>query len=346
MFTGLLPFEHKVRDNLGFTLAAGMPTLASLFKAAGYHTGGFASAFVLRPDTGVAQGFDFYDATLPPAGADQAPAEILRAGPATLAAATKWLDTQADGRFFLFFHIYEPHAPYTPPSRFAMPDPYDGEVAYADEIVGQLFDVLRRRQWYDSATIVFTADHGEGLDDHGEKEHGLFVYEETIRVPLAIKRPHQDRGGSRTASLVQHIDLLPMLAEMAGFTPPAGVRGRSLQPLLTGRGAIAPQGVYAEALYPRYHFGWSELTTLVEGRYKLIKAPRSELYDLERDPRERENIIDARVQQAAALRTGLDQLIAGRPVDAPGAVSAEDRQRLAALGYVGAGSSVSAATSG
>jgi arylsulfatase A-like enzyme/Flp pilus assembly protein TadD len=346
MFTGRLPFEHKVRDNLGFTLAPETTTLASLFRSAGYRTAGFASAFVLRPETGVGLGFDVYDATLPPAAADQAPAEILRSGPATLAAATKWLDTLADGRFFLFFHIYEPHAPYTPPTKFAMADPYDGEVAFADEIVGQLLDVLRRRHWYDTATIVFTADHGEGLDDHGEKEHGLFVYEETIRVPLAIKLPNQRRSGSRTASLVQHIDLMPTLAGLAGLTPPSGIRGRSLQPLLTGRGDIPAQGVYAEALYSRYHFGWSELTMLVDGRYKFIQAPRPELYDLERDPRERENIVDARAQQTAALRAGLNAMVAGRTLDAPGAVSAEDRERLAALGYVGTRAPVPASTSG
>jgi arylsulfatase A-like enzyme/Flp pilus assembly protein TadD len=346
MFTGLLPFEHKVRDNLGFTLAPNATTLASLFRSAGYRTGGFASAYVLRPDTGVSQGFEVYDATLPPAAADQAPAEILRAGTATLAVATKWLDTLADGRFFLFFHIYEPHAPYTPPARFDMPDAYDGEVAYADEIVGQLLGALRQRQWYDAATIVFTADHGEGLDDHGEKEHGLFVYEETIRVPLAIKLPNQRRGNSRAASLVQHIDLVATLTRLAGLTPPSGIRGRSLEPLLTGRGEIAAQGIYAEALYPRYHFGWSELTTLVDGRYKFIKAPRPELYDLERDPRERENLVDARAQQAGALRSGLDALIGGRTVDAPGTVSAEDRERLAALGYVGSRAPVPASTSG
>jgi tetratricopeptide (TPR) repeat protein len=193
---------------------------------------------------------------------------------------------------------------------------------------------------------VFTADHGEGLDDHGEKEHGLFVYEETIRVPLAIKMPRQRRGGQRSSSLVQHIDLLPTLARLAGFAAPAGLRGRSLQALLDGRGDVSPQGVYAEALYPRYHFGWSELTTLVDGRYKFIKAPRPELYDLERDPRERENIIGDRPQPTAALRAGLEAMVAGRQVDAPGEVSAEDRERLAALGYVGSRAPVPAATAG
>ena len=216
-----------------------------------------------------------------------------------------------------------------------MADPYDGEVAYSDDIIGQFLAALRRRGWYDDATIVVTADHGEGLGDHQEKEHGLFVYNETIRVPLIVKLPNSRRGGTRVAEPVQHIDLLPTLTGLAGIAPPANRRGRDLQPLLSGRGTIVAEGIYAEALYPRYHFGWSELTSLTDGRYKYIKAPTPELYDLERDPQERDNIAATRAQAATALRSGLEALIAGRDLDAPSAVSAEDRERLAALGYVG-----------
>ena len=335
MFTGLLPFEHRVRDNLGFTLAPGQKTLASMFQGAGYATAGFVSAFVLRPETGVSQGFQTYDATLPAAASDASPAEILRAGPDTLAAATKWLDSRNDDRLFLFFHIYEPHAPYTPPARFTLKDPYDGEVAYSDELVGQLFAQLRKRGWYDNATIIVTADHGEGLGDHQEKEHGLFLYNETIRVPLMVKLPGGRFGGTRVAEPVQHIDLLPTLAGLAKLAPPSNLRGRNLEPLLGGRGTIAAQGIYAEAMYPRYHFGWSDLASLTDGRYKFIKAPRPELYDLDRDPAERKNILGDRAQAAAALQNGLETILAGRSLDAPSSVSAADRAKLAALGYVG-----------
>jgi len=335
MFTGRLPFEHKVRDNLGFTLPAGQTTLASLFSKAGYATAGFVSAYVLREETGINQGFDHYDAALPPAASDQSPAQIQRPGPATLEAATQWLNAQPDPRFFLFFHIYEPHAPYTPPDRFKQPDKYDGEVAFADEIVGGLLNALRQKHWYDAATIIVTADHGEGLGDHTEREHGLFVYDETIRVPLMIKLPGDRRAGTRVAEPVQHIDLLPTFGGLAGLAVPADLRGRNLQPILLGTGSIKPQGLYAEALYPRYHFGWSELVSLVDGRYKYIKAPRPELYDLERDPRERQNLVAGRAQAAQAMRAALDTLAAGQQIDAPAAVSGEDRERLAALGYIG-----------
>ncbi|HYN10208.1 MAG TPA: sulfatase-like hydrolase/transferase [Vicinamibacterales bacterium] len=345
IFTGRLPFEHKVRDNLGFTLPAGQTTLASLFSKAGYQSAGFVSAYVLRAETGMGQGFDQYDATLPPAASDQAPAQILRPGPATLDAATRWLGSRTDERFFLFFHIYEPHAPYTPPDRFPQPDRYDGEVAYADEIVGGLLTALRQKTWYDDATIVVTADHGEGLGDHTEREHGLFVYDETIRVPLMIKLPNGRHGGTRVAEPVQHIDLLPTLGALAGFAVPADLRGRNLQPVLMGTGSITPQGIYAEALYPRYHFGWSELVALVDGRYKYIKAPRPELFDLERDPHERQNVVEERAQASLAMRAALDMLVAGQPIDSPSAVSGEDRERLAALGYVGTQTAAPAAAS-
>jgi arylsulfatase A-like enzyme len=335
IFTGRLPFEHKVRDNLGFALPSGQTTMSSLFSKAGYATAGFVSAYVLREETGIGQGFDHYDAALPPAASDQSPAQILRPGPATLDATSKWLSTRPDQKFFLFFHIYEPHAPYTPPDRFKQPDKYDGEVAFADEIVGGLLTALRQKRWYDAATIVVTADHGEGLGDHTEREHGLFVYDETIRVPLMIKLPNGSHGGTRVAEPVQHIDLLPTFGALAGFTVPTDLRGRNLQPVLLGTGSIKPQGLYAEALYPRYHFGWSELVSLVDGRYKYIKAPRAELYDLERDPRERQNLVAERAQAAQAMRAALDTLVAGQSIDAPSAVSGEDRERLAALGYIG-----------
>jgi arylsulfatase A-like enzyme/Flp pilus assembly protein TadD len=346
MFTGTLPFEHKVRDNLGFTLAEGTPTLASLFRAAGYRTGGFVSAYVLRSETGIAQGFEVYNAEFPRASAERSPGQVQRGGLETLAAAERWLDSLADDRFFLFFHIYEPHKPYAPPAQYERMDPYDGEVAFSDEIVGRLLDSLKRRGWYTDATVIVTADHGEGLGDHGEEEHGLFLYDETIRVPWLIKLPDARASGGRIPDPVQHVDLVPTIAGLAGLPVPDGLGGRDLSPALDGSGRIEPRGIYAEALYPRYHFGWSELFALRDERYKFIKAPRPELYDLARDPQERTNLYAERAQAAGALQAGLDALLAGRGVDSPSAVSDEDRERLAALGYVGTGANPRAAGAG
>ena len=228
MFTGRLPFEHKVRDNLGFTLSDGTTTLASMFKAAGYATGGFVSAYVLRPETGIGQGFDVYDAKFPAMAADRSAAQVQRSGPQTLAAAEAWLKGITSDRFFLFLHLYEPHTPYRAPERFADLAAYDGEVAFADEIVGNLFSTLKARGWYDTATIVVLSDHGEGLGDHIEEEHGLFLYDEVVRVPWIMRLPHAQSAGRRVRDPVQHVDLVPTLAAAARLAVPAGLRGRDL----------------------------------------------------------------------------------------------------------------------
>ncbi len=335
MLTGQLPFTHGVRDNLGFTLGEAAQTLPERLKAAGFATAGFVSSYVLRPDTGIAQGFDTYDAQLPAAASDRSPGQVQRPGTETLAATLRWLESAPSSRAFVFFHIYEPHKPYAPPPEFRTGDPYDGEVSASDQIVGRLLDTLRDKGWYDDATIIITADHGEGLGDHGEEEHGLFLYDEVIRVPLLIKQPRGERAGTRVTAPVQHVDLVPTLLSANGLPLPHDLAGRDLAPLLSGSGTVSPQGIYAEALYARYHFGWSELTSLTDERYRYIRAPREELYDLERDPDERVNLATDRAGVTAALRTALTTLTAGTTISAPSAVSDADRQRLAALGYVG-----------
>ena len=165
----------------------------------------------------------------------------------------------------------------------------------------------------------------------------MFLYRETTHVPLIVKLPGR-HGAKRIATPVQHIDLVPTLLDLTGAPAHPGLRGRSLRPLLEGTGAIADAGIYSEALYSRYHFGWSELYALTDARYRLIRAPRDELYDLERDPRESTSIAAARPQVRQAMRSALESLIASTAIAAPSAVSDDDRQRLAALGYVGSGS--------
>ncbi len=334
IMTGLLPFEHGVRDNMGFSLKPGAWTLAGALRSAGYATGGFVSAYVLRADVGIGQGFDAYDDRLPAASPEVAIGDVQRDGADTLAAAEAWLSSRTSSKFFLFLHLYEPHTPYAPPARYAKGDPYDGEIAYADELVGKLIATLKSRGLYDDALIVLLSDHGEGLGDHGEMEHGLFLYRETMHVPLIVKRPGRRGAGTRVAAPVQHIDLVPSLLSMIQAPVPAGLRGRSLAPVMDG-GAIPEQGLYAEAMYPRYHFGWSELYSLTDARFRFIRAPRDELYDTTNDPRERRNLAGEREQTRVAMRQALDRLMAGAAIDAPGHVSAEDRERLKALGYIG-----------
>ncbi|HYT69532.1 MAG TPA: sulfatase-like hydrolase/transferase [Vicinamibacterales bacterium] len=341
ILSGALPFEHGVRDNIGFTLKPNQWFLQRALHERGWPTGGFVSAYVLRAATGMNQGFDTYDSELPASSGELSIGQVQRPGEQTLTAAEKWLSQRDPQKpFFLFFHIYEPHKPYAPPDRFKSYDPYDGEIAYADEIVGRLLDRLRAMDVFDRATIVLLSDHGEGLGDHGEQEHGLFLYQETTRVPLAIKLAGTHTG-RRVAAPVQHIDLATTLMDLVTSAKPAELRGRSLKPLLEGTGTVADQGIYAEALYSRYHFGWSELYSLTDPRYRLIRAPRDELFDLERDPKETSSVAAERPQVRQAMRGALEGLIRNASIDAPTAVSDEDKQKLAALGYVGGGSSAS-----
>jgi len=347
ILSGRLPFETGVRDNVGFVVAPGLALLPELLRARGYSTGGVVSSYVLRSETGIARGFDFFDGKMPESAPDRPIGQIERTGERSLAVAEQWMQSLASTRFFLFFHIYEPHKPYAPPPRFAGFTPYDGEIAWSDEIVGQLVAWLKTRNMYDASTIVLFSDHGEGLGDHGEQEHGLFLYSETIRVPLVVKLPHQARSGGRIQTPVQHIDLLPTVLDWVGAPALAGARGRSLRGLIEdGRDDLGEPGFYAEALYGRYHYGWSELYALTERRFRFIRAPRAELYDLDRDPGERQSIITDRPQAAVAMRGALDRMLSGAAIDKPGVVSREALERLQALGYVGTQAEVAQDTPG
>lgn len=344
ILSGELPFEHGVRDNIGFSVSGDQRFVQHSLKDAGFATAGFVSAYVLRHQTGINRGFDVYDDALPAAAPDRPLGQVQRAGADTVAAARAWIDRQPSSKFFAFVHIYEPHKPYAPPARFAAGDPYDGEVEHADEIVGQLLDHLRAKSFYDRATILLLSDHGEGLGDHGEDEHGIFLYRETIRVPFIVKLPGSRGAGRRVAAPVQHVDVLPTMLELAGISGSHG--GRSLVPVLTGSGDLPPASIYSESLSPRYHFGWSELYALTDDRYRLIRAPRDELYDIQRDPGERTSIAAERTQVRTAMRRALDEILGEAPVNAPSLVSDDDRRKLAALGYVGTQSGVSVSESG
>jgi choline-sulfatase len=337
LLSGRLPFETGVRDNLGFVIKAGERLLPQMLRERGYTTGGIVSAYVLRKETGISQGFDFFDGEMPPMAPDRLGGPVRRDGAESEAIAEHWLDSLGSSRAFLFLHLYEPHKPHTPPARFAEFAAYDGEIAYADEIVGRLVRYLKTHQLYDRSTIVLLSDHGEGLGDHGEQEHGLFVYEEAIHVPLIIKQAGGTGAGRRVSDLVQHLDLVPTVLELVKAPVPGNLGGRSLKPLLDATGRLPERAIYSEALYGRYHFGWSELIALTDGRYRYIKAPREELYDLERDPGERENLADdpGKPDDARqALRSVLERLEADTTIPSPGSASADTRERLQTLGYV------------
>jgi arylsulfatase A-like enzyme/Tfp pilus assembly protein PilF len=332
ILSGRLPGDHGVRDNVGYHFdAAAWSSLPLLLKQAGYATGGAVSAYVLRGETGISRGFDYWDSEVTmqlSAGL----AQSRRPGQETARLAVDWLRGVAGRPFFLFLHLYEPHSPYTPPEPYASrykDSPYDGEIANADAIVGGVLAELKRLGVYEHAIVVLLSDHGEGLGEHGEAEHGMLLYRTTLQVPLLLKLPGSRLGGTSVAAPAQLVDVYPTLLSLLGLPPPAGLPGRSLLELRGGAGG--ERELYAETSYPRLHFGWSELSSLIRGRFHYIHGPDPELYDLDADPGELREARERERRSFADLRGRIARY--QRALQAPAAVDAETARQLGALGY-------------
>jgi arylsulfatase A-like enzyme/Tfp pilus assembly protein PilF len=327
IFTGLLPAHHGVRDNAGFVLDPKTPTIASLLRAHGYATGGAVSAYVLRATTNINSGFESYDDGI--AFIEGAPTgNLARAGRETVAIAERWMAAQTAARpFFSFVHLFEPHAPYEPT--------YDGEIVTADALVGELLDSLRASGRYDDALIVLLSDHGEGLREHGEQEHGVLLYREALQVPLIVKLPRNERRGTRVAQPVQLVDVLPTIAAVTGIPAPP----------TDGHSLLAPspaRDLYAETLYPRIHLGWSDLRSVIAWPHHLIDGPKPELYDLTRDHTEQHNLRDTQRRVYTTLQH--DLTLAPAAPAAAARIAPEEARKLAALGYVSGQSSAAPST--
>ena len=343
IFTGKFPPEHGVRDNGGFFLGPEQLTLAEVLKSRGYTTGAFVSAYVLDSKWGLDQGFETYFDDFDVGkqrgfsiGSIQRPANEV------LDKALPWI-TESKGRpFFAWLHLYDAHTPYRPPEPFASrygQRRYNGEIAFVDSQVGRLIAQLESEKLYDNTVIIVMGDHGESLGDHGEAAHGFFIYNGVTHVPFAIRAPFSLTHGRRVADPVRPVDVMPTALDLLGVPLPAKVAGVSLAPLMAG--AVKELGLeaYSEAMYPLHHYGWSDLRALRSGRYKVIDAPRPELYDMERDPQESTNLFTERRQLGDRMITELRTLEDGftkTQAALPAAdVDPEARQRLAALGYVG-----------
>jgi tetratricopeptide (TPR) repeat protein len=307
------------------------------------------SSIVLARQSGLDRGFDLYSDRFE-AGADDARFlnTLQKRGDVVLPEAITWLE-QADrsGRLFLWLHLYDPHDPYDPPEPYAARyagRPYDGEVAWTDELIGRLDAALARLGLRDDALLVVTSDHGESLGEHGENVHGFFVYQATLRVPLLFRGPGI-APGTRLRSTVRSIDLMPTALELLGVAPPAGavLSGRSLASELRGGAALPESVVYAESLMPLLHFGWSDLRSIREGRFKYIQAPRPELYDLGADPGETRNLAADQASRAEAMRVALGRYLEAErargtdPATTASSVPPDLLEKLGALGYLGAG---------
>jgi len=344
IFTGLYPFEHGVRNNGNFYLAERYDTLATVLHEQGYRTGAFVSAFVLDRRYGLARGFDEYDDRMEGAQRQVVTLEAERRGDRTALALSRWLEglaTTPGKPFFAWLHLYDPHEPYQPPGPFraAVPgSPYDGEIAFADAAIASILDKLEQLGRLDRTLVAVIADHGESLGDHGEETHSMFVYESAIRIPFLLWRPGRLPAGRVVNEPVRSIDLAPTLLELLGAPALSAPHARSLLSVVRGDGGERAPAVHAETLLPKFYMNWAPLRALVDERYKLIDAPRPELYDLQQDPRETQNLYEAQPDTARTMKAELERLTAGG--QGAMSVSSLDREaleKLSALGYVGAG---------
>ena len=316
ILTGLLPYQHGIRDNAGFTLDAKHETVAAMLKRADYATGAFVGAFPLDARFGLDKGFDVYDDNY---GKGQAAFDFSiqeRRADAVLRAATDWWRGNEGRKRFLWVHVYDPHAPYAPPQPFSG---YLGEVEYVDQQLASAFGSLTG-----DPLIIVTGDHGEALGDHGEITHGLFAYESTLKVPLLVSGGGTPHGTKKEA--VRHVDIVPTILEAAGVPLPSTLAGT---PLFKG----GDRDTYFESLSANLNRGWAPLTGVIRGGVKYIDLPVIELYDLPADPAEKTNVADDRRRDVDAARKFLAPLRASL-TPAPRTMSAEAMARLRSLGYV------------
>lgn len=343
ILTGLYPPGHGVRENVGYTLDAGVPTVAEVLSSAGWSTAGFVSAFVLDGRWGVGRGFDNYFDDFDLSGFESANlSSVQRPGDVTVAEAVRWLDRRPSDRpFFLWLHLYDPHDPYEPPEPYKSAyasRPYDGEVAFTDSLIGELRRALEERHLLESSLVILTSDHGEGLGDHGESSHGFFLYDTTVHVGLIVRLPGSTAVGRTVDTAVSHVDLVPTILDAVGLDAPQPLHGQSLIPLIEGRGHDSSRGVYSESLYPLLHYGWAPLRAFRTDDHKLISAPRSELFETGSDPMEEHDLSLVQPAVLAELQTGLDGLRSVIEPAAPAAAAAPDLDphtlaQLQALGY-------------
>ena len=348
IMTGMYPTYHGVRVNGNTALGQSQHTLAEVFSEQGYQTGAFIGAFVLDGRWGLNQGFDVYDDRFDLKKYEHLDlGTVQRPGNEVTDSALRWLEEHKKGPFFAWIHLYDAHAPYEPPEPFAsehrdrgLAGLYDGEIAFADSQVGRVVSWLHSSGLDGKTLIVVIGDHGEGLGSHGEGNHGYFVYDYALHVPFLVRTPFPELRGVRVTSEVSSVDVFPTVLGLAGIDAAGPVQGRSLLSAMLHPRPDPDVYAYAESMTPNLQFGWSALRCLRTNRYKLIEAPRPELYDLSTDPDEETNVYARYPSVARDLQARLDRLIAETSRDAPEPETAdldkETVERLAALGYVGA----------
>ncbi|UCC41725.1 MAG: sulfatase-like hydrolase/transferase [Candidatus Aminicenantes bacterium] len=331
---GTTPNYHGVHENLNFIVSAELLTLAEHLKNYGYATGAFVGAYPLDSRFGLSQGFEIYDddysrthtVTL---------SNLERNAEAVIKGALEWLEGRRSP-WFLWIHCWDPHIPYEPPEPFKTQYKehlYEGEVAYVDLALGKLLDLLKENSLFDSTLIIFTGDHGESLGEHGEKTHGFFAYNSSTWIPLIISQPATVSGS--VGHYVSHIDIFPTVCDVLGIEKPSFLQGISLHPALQGM-KLPERPIYFESLYPCYSRGWAPLRGFILDKKKFISSPIPELYDLDHDFDELNNLAEQEkiTELSSQLKKIMDDLTPAEKIDAAPKVDREAREKLASLGYI------------
>ena len=349
ILTGTYPMYNGVRGFISGPLPKGVGVLAEAFQRHGYDTAAFVSSAVLESSWGFNRGFQEYDDRFNVRQVETSnPAAIERRAEETVGRLLAWFQARPSGGtgarpFFVWLHLYDPHARYDPPEPFRTQYAghlYDGEIAYADSQLARLFEYLRNNRLYDRTLIALLSDHGESLGEHGEDEHGFFIYNSTLHVPLIFKLPSGMGTPHVVRRLVGIIDVAPTLLDLLHLQDPLSrqFQGMSLASDILGKGAGRERPVYAETYYPRDSFGWSELYGISTGQFKYIQAPRPELYDLLKDPQELHNVYAERRSLAAALREQLNGIerryTSTQPAATAPPLPPETVEKLKSLGYI------------
>lgn len=339
ILTGLLPSAHGVTD-FGRRLPDTHPTLAELLKEQGYSTAAFIGSVVLDSRTlapGLDRGFDYYDNFPEHSQTKSRWGRLERRGAEVVRRAEAWRDSHPAGPHFQWIHLYDPHDPYEPPEPYFTQYKdrlYDGEIAYADSALGSFLAYLKQRGWYANSLIIVVGDHGEGLGDHHEDTHGIFLYDSTLHVPMIFKLSGQ-HAGKVIQSQTRTTDILPTILDLLNIAPPKELDGDSLKTALNGSDA-PDHTLIGETDYP-LHFGWAPLRAVRSDGLKFIEAPRPELYNLQVDPEESNNKYepwDATVQKARKILADVRaHAIANEPSAAT--VGKGTLDELKALGYLG-----------
>ena len=350
ILTGLLPSHHGVTD-FAVPLAAAHLTLAEMLKKRGYHTGAFIGAVILDSKTlapGLDRGFDFYDNFPEHTETKARWGRVERRGMDVVKDAENWLRAHPAGPHFVWVHLYDPHDPYEPPAPYSetyKDHLYDGEIAYADSALANFLGFVKKAGWYENSIVIVVGDHGEGLGEHQENTHGIFLYDSTTHVPLIVKLPGRTGAGKVVGAQVRTTDIVPTALDLLRAPVPAGLDGASLKPYFAGTG-VASRAAYGETDYP-LRFGWAPLRSVRADGFKLIQAPRPEFYDLHADPGELKNSYAPGSAHAAEFQSMLAAVYSKTPTGTAsgGATSEGAKNDLKALGYA-AGSNAAGAAGG